>query len=148
MESRTYPSAVDWWIGALLIGAPLLSVVLGVSMLFVNLGAGLACTLTGTAFGLTIYALCHPTHYTLTDKALLIRSGWIEESVDLRRILHAEKSSSPWGAPALSLRRIKLTLHGGSCVISPKDRDEFLADLHARLARLPIEDSPGRIPKS
>lgn len=133
MESRTYPSAVDWWIGALLIGAPLLSVVLGVSMLFVNLGAGLACTLTGTAFGLTIYALCHPTHYTLTDKALLIRSGWIEESVDLRRILHAEKSSSPWGAPALSLRRIKLTLHGGSCVISPKDRDAFLADLHTRL---------------
>ena len=139
MESRVYPSAVDWWIGALLVVAPLLSVVLGASLLFVNPGAGLYCLLSGLAFGLTIYALCHRCDYTLTDDTLHIRSGWIEDSVDLRRILKAEKSSSLWSAPALSLRRVKLTLHGGTCVISPKDRDGFLADLHARLARLPTQ---------
>lgn len=137
MESRTYPSAVDWWIGALLIGAPLLSVLLGVSLLFVNLGAGLYITLSGLAIGAVIYALCHRCDYTLTDDTLHIRSGWIEDSVDLRRILKAEKSSALWSAPALSIHRVKLTLHGGTCLISPKDRDAFLADLHARLTRLP-----------
>lgn len=137
MESRAYPSGVDWWVAALLIGAPLFSVVLGVSLLAVSLAAGLVTIGAGLVVGLMIATLAYPCAYTLTEDALHIRSGWIKESVDLRRILKAEKSSSPWSAPALSLRRVKLTLHGGTFLISPKNRDAFLADLQARLARLP-----------
>ncbi len=81
-----------------------------------------------------IAALSIPCVYTLTDESLKIKSGMLEDEVPLRKIRGAEKSSSMWSAPALSLRRIKITLEDGSRSISPKDRDGFIIDLEARLA--------------
>jgi hypothetical protein len=107
-------------------------VVLGVYLLTQSVGAGVITIITGLGVGGLTALLALPCHYTLTDERLIIRCGLLTDEVPLRRIKQAEKSSSLWSAPALSLQRIKLTLDDGSRVISPLDRDQFLTDLKAR----------------
>lgn len=116
-----------------LVGAPLIVVAVGVFTLTKSVGAGLVAIITGLVVGGVIAALSVPCVYTLTDDSLKIKSGMLEDEVPLRKIRGAEKSNSTWSAPALSLQRVKVTLEDGSRVISPKDRDGFIADLDARL---------------
>ena len=128
-----YPSRVDSWLAITLAGAPLLVVAVGVFSLTKSVGAGIVAIITGLVVGGMIAALSIPCVYTLTDDSLKIKSGMLEDEVPLRKITGAEKSSSVWSAPALSLRQVKVILEDGSRVISPKDRDGFIADLDARL---------------
>jgi hypothetical protein len=73
----------------------------------------------------------------------------LEDEIPLRKIRGAEKSGAPWSAPALSLRRVKITLEEGSRYISPKDRDGFIADLDARLEKTKkVNQSPETKPAS
>jgi Bacterial PH domain len=130
-----YPSRIDSWLSIVLVGAPLIVVAAGVFTLTKSVGAGIVTITTGLIVGGLIAALSIPCVYTLTDESLKIKSGLLEDEVPLRKIRGAEKSSSMWSAPALSLRRIKLTLDDGSRSISPKDRDGFITDLEARLAK-------------
>jgi hypothetical protein len=130
--STHYPSRVDLWLKVVLLGAPVGVVVLGVYLLTQSVGAGVITIITGLGVGGLTALLALPCHYTLTDERLIIRCGLLTDEVPLRRIKQAEKSSSLWSAPALSLQRIKLTLDDGSRVISPLDRDQFLTDLKAR----------------
>jgi hypothetical protein len=53
--------------------------------------------------------------------------------VPLAKIRSVKPSWSLLAAPALSLRRVKITFDHGSCLISPRDREGFIADLEARL---------------
>ena len=129
-----YLSRIDSWLAIVLIGAPLLVVAAGVFTLTSSLGAGIVTMITGLIVGGMIAALSLPCVYTLTDESLKIKSGMLEDEVPLRTIRRAEKSSNLWSAPALSLRRVKITLDDGSRFISPKDRDGFITDLEARLA--------------
>jgi uncharacterized membrane protein len=129
-----YLSRIDSWLAIVLIGAPLLVVAAGVFTLTSSLGAGIVTIITGLIVGGMIAALSLPCVYTLTDESLTIKSGMLEDEVPLRTIRRAEKSSNLWSAPALSLRRVKITLDDGSRFISPKDRDGFITDLEARLA--------------
>jgi hypothetical protein len=129
-----YPSRIDPWLAIVLVGAPLIVVAAGVFTLTNSVGAGIVTIITGLIVGGMIAALSIPCVYTLTDESLKIKSGMLEDEVPLRKIRGAEKSSSLWSAPALSLRRIKITLEDGSRSISPKDRDGFIIDLEARLA--------------
>ena len=128
-----YPSRVDWWLAALLIGAPVLVVVLGLHILTQSIGAGAILIVSGLAIGALIAALAYPCIYTLTDEHLTIRAGLLTETLPLQRIRAVAPSSNPLSAPALSLQRIKLTLDDGYRLISPRDRDAFIADLEARL---------------
>lgn len=132
-----YPSRVDWWLAALLIGAPMLIIALGLHTLNQSMGAGLVLIVSGLAIGALIAALACPCDYTLTDEHLTIRAGLLNETLPLHRIRTAVLSTSPLSAPALSLRRIKLTLDEGSRLISPRNRDAFIADLEQRRQRLP-----------
>ena len=127
-----YPSRGDSC-AIVLFGAPLIVVAVGVYTMTESVGAGIVAIVTGLLAGGVIAALSVPCLYTLTDDSLKIKSGMLEDEVPLRKIRSAEKSSSVWSAPALSLRRVKITLEDGSRVISPKDRDGFIADLEARL---------------
>ena len=129
-----YKSRIDSWLAFVLVGAPLIVVTAGIFTLTKSVGAGIFTIIVGLIVGGLIAALSIPCVYTLTDESLKIRSGMLEDDVPLRRIRGAEKSNSMWSAPALSLRRIKITLEDGSRSISPKDRDGFITDLEARLA--------------
>jgi hypothetical protein len=129
-----YSSRIDSWLAIMLVGAPMSVVALGVFGLTKSVGAGIITIITGLIVGGAIAALLIPCVYTLTDESLKIKSGIVEDVVPLRKIRGAEKSSAVWSAPALSLRRVKIILVDGSRLISPKDRDEFIRDLNARLA--------------
>lgn len=140
--NTVYPSRVDWWLAVLLIGAPVLVVALGFHTLTQSIGAGAILIVSGLAIGALIAALACPCIYTLTDEHLTIRAGLLEETLPLPRIRAVAKSSNPLSAPALSLQRIKLTLDDGYRLISPRERDVFMADLEARLRRLQSASRP------
>ncbi len=136
MTSRVYPSAYDWWLLVLLYSAPTLSLVLAVA----GYQQGRpdltgTCLLLALALVLLNLAMTWPCRYTLTGDTLNIRCGLMCRSLPLSRIVRAEPSGSWESAPAMSLRRVKLVLDKGHRVISPADRDDFLRDLTAALAR-------------
>lgn len=137
-----YPSRVDWWLAMLLIGAPVLVVACGLHILTQSIGAGAILIVSGLAIGALIAALAYPCTYTLTDEHLTIRAGLLHETLPLHRIRAVAPSSNPLSAPALSLQRIKLTLDDGYRLISPRERESFMADLEARLRRLPTASQP------
>jgi uncharacterized membrane protein YraQ (UPF0718 family) len=130
---KEYPSAVDFWLASILIGTPVVTVAFGAFMLTKSIAAGTIAIFAGVLVGGMIAAFCIPCIYTLTDENLKIKAGMIEDDVPLKKIRKAEKSGSAWSAPALSLRRVKITLDHGYRLISPKDRDAFISDLDARL---------------
>lgn len=134
METE-YPSHIESWLAIVLVGAPLLVVAVGVFTLANSPGTGIVTIITGLIVSVIVAALSFPCVYTLTDENLMIKSRMIEEEVPLRKIRRAEKSGSMWSAPALSTRRIKITGDDGSRFISPEDRDGFITDLEARLAK-------------
>lgn len=140
--TTVYPSRVDWWLAMLLIGAPVLVVACGLHILTQSIGAGAILIVSGLAIGALIAALAYPCVYSLTDDHLTIRAGLLHETLPLQRIRAVAPSSNPLSAPALSLQRIKLTLDDGCRLISPRDRDAFMADLEARRRHLPAASRP------
>ena len=135
-QPKTYPSAVDKWLAAILIGAPLLPIAIGI-ILWVNVSAkiGIIEILTGVFAGALIALFAVPCVYTLDDEKLTIRGGIIRYKVPLAEIRHVEKSNSLWSAPALSLKRVKIITTRRTYLISPADRDTFIADLRARITQ-------------
>ena len=121
-----YPSAVDWWLAGVLIGAPGLIVGLGVIGLEGSVGAGLIQIGVGLAIGGLIAALAYPCVYSITAHGVKIRCGLLTETIPFTAIRDVKKSGSLWSAPALSLKRVKLTLTDGFRLVSPKHRDEFI----------------------
>lgn len=130
---KVYASAVDAWLAALLAGAPAAVVAFGAFTLTTSVAAGATAIAVGFGVGGLIAAFTIPCSYTLSNNQLKVKCGVLENVYPLSRIRTVEKSSSAWSAPALSLRRIKITFDHGYCLISPKDRDSFIADLNARL---------------
>jgi len=130
---KTYRSAIDLWLASILVGVPLAMVTFGAYSLTRSVMAGVLMIAFGAVTGALIAAFTIPCLYTLTDENLKIQCGVLEDDVPLARIRKVEKSSSALSAPALSLRRVRLSLDDGQRLISPKDRDGFIADLTARL---------------
>lgn len=81
-----------------------------------------------------------PCRYTLTSDSLNIRCGLLFRTVPLSQVQKVELSSSWESAPALSLRRVKITLDRGYRIISPVDRDVFIKDLMDAVQRHRIEN--------
>jgi uncharacterized membrane protein YdbT with pleckstrin-like domain len=129
---KKYPSAVDSWIVAALAAAPIVVIALGIAAMRVSLAAGVFQIGFGVGIIALIVALSVPCVYTLTDTTLHIRCGIFKEEIPLSRIRGAEKSGSLWSAPALSIKRVKVRLDHGFRLISPKDRDGFIAEINAR----------------
>jgi len=132
---KEYLSGIDLWLAVVLIGMPLTVVTIGAFLLTKAVGPGAIVISAGIVVGLLIKAFAIPCVYTLADESLTIKCGLLEEKVPLRAIRTVERSASAWSAPALSLKRVKITLDNGWRLISPKDRDGFIADLNARLGR-------------
>ncbi|OYP38183.1 PH domain-containing protein [Rhodopirellula sp. MGV] len=125
-----YSSAVDWWLAVLLMLGPAICVV--VTAVALNQGKqqeALVCLLTGAGVLLITGLLVIPCRYTITGDTLSIRCGLIMTRVPLSQIKQIEKSGSWLSAPALSLRRVKISTASRFYLVSPVDRERFMDEL-------------------
>lgn len=135
IETRWFPSKVDWWLGVLLVILPL-------SQLAV-VGSGLARgdsseivvgVISTLAVGALYGCLIFPMRYGIGPEELVIRHGLCRQRVRLRDIQEVRPTGNPLSSPALSLDRVEIRV-GPGCFspsyISPADRDGFLELLAA-----------------
>jgi hypothetical protein len=144
---KTYKSAIDLWLAAILIGVPLAILLTGVSVAFSlhllqwheNIGriAGILLACAGLGLGGLIATFSLPCRYILAETELRIQCGILKWIVPYRDICQLELSCSLWSAPALSLNRVKIVLEEGFILISPKNRIEFIEELKSRIDRPP-----------
>jgi hypothetical protein len=132
--ARTFTSKIDPWIAAIAIG-PGLMVVPGVALLVwrggqLTLGTGIMLGVTGLLVLAVPIWIFLSTSYEITDDTLRVRSGPLKQQVPLEDITNVTTTRTWESAPALSLRRIRITFASGRTVIvSPADDRGFLATL-------------------
>lgn len=132
LPMRSFPSAVDRWLAVVLIGSPVGCVLLGLWLWTVEPVAGAACVGSGILTGPLILAFL-PCRYILADSELLIRCGFLRQSIPYDRIEKVTPCRSVKGGPALSLNRLRIDHRGGSVLVSPKDRRGFLSEIGMRI---------------
>lgn len=79
-------------------------------------------------------AFSYPCEYLLETDHLLIRAGFARWRIPYARISAIAPSRSLWAGPALSLRRVKIDYGRRFVLVSPRDREGFMAALRARIA--------------
>jgi hypothetical protein len=91
---------------------------------------GMVILLPVTVFILQMFLT---TRYAIEGHMLTIRSGFLyNKSIDIRTIHKIKTTSSIQSAPAVSMDRIEITYgKRAHIIISPKDRDVFIANILA-----------------
>lgn len=135
-----FESKVDTWLVVVIAAAVGLAAHGGFADGATN-GDGLVSAAVGVVFLVAIVAgVAFPCRYVLESHHLFIQSGlFFRQRIPYREITAVEPSSNPLAAPALSLRRVKVTYGRKWQLVSPRERDEFIVALRARvlLARAP-----------
>lgn len=136
---RWYKSKVDWWIGVLLGVLPAVPLIIVVSLLVDGKTSEIPAAIIGMLLVCGIYVgLIFPMRYGLDNHQLVVRSGLCRQRIPLESILEVRPTRNPLSSPALSLDRLHVQYGKGffkAVMISPADREQFLADL-ARIAGL------------
>ena len=82
----------------------------------------------------SIGALYATTRYTITPDMLLVRSGPFGWTIPLREITRIEPTYNPASSPAFSLDRLSIYYGlGNRLMVSPTDKENFLASLKKRM---------------
>jgi hypothetical protein len=84
------------------------------------------------------------TRYVVTDTSLLVRCAFIRIAVPLATITRLQRTSTMLSAPALSFDRLEVQHSAGSVVISPADRDRFIAAMTTRNPGVDVEGAQVR----
>ena len=71
------------------------------------------------------------TYYEIEGDTLLIRSSFITWRVPIREIRSVTPTRSPTSSPALSLDRLRIDYGHKSILVSPADRNNFVAMLRS-----------------
>ncbi len=82
--------------------------------------------------GVLVAWIALTTRYALTGEHLEIRIASSTARIPLATIRRVRPTRRILSAPALSLDRLEVTHDGGVAVISPAQRDRFLAEIRAR----------------
>lgn len=68
--------------------------------------------------------------YTIEQKELKIRGGFISEKIDINKITKIEKTFNILASPASSLDRLQINYNNGNTIlISPKNKLKFIEEL-------------------
>jgi hypothetical protein len=136
MPITVHRSKVDSWLLIVLVGAAAIMVVSVISVAVTeSLSSALLMSpvLLITA-GLPLWLL-RSTYYVLDETELKIHSGPFRWRVRLGDIRNVAPTRNPLSSPALSLDRLRIDYgKRKSIMISPEDREAFLADLERRRA--------------
>ncbi len=130
-----FKSAVDWWFYAVIAVAGAVAAVAVLPVMATGRPGQIAFGV-GTllfAVGVPLWLL-FSTEYRVVKPALLVRSGPFRWTIPLAEISSVRESNSALSSPALSLKRLEVKYGGGkSILLSPADRDGFLASIGRRL---------------
>ena len=122
-----FPSEKDYWLG-LLVWAPILLFLYEA----ITDGPWPAVAISLATF-LFVAWLWFGTGYRITASELSVKAGPFRWRVPLSSIRRIRRTSSPLSAPALSLRRLEITLENGRMLlVSPTNREHFIAVLRER----------------
>ena len=88
------------------------------------------------AFALLVtMVFTYPCRYTIDHDGLTIRCGLFRFYFRHPDIAKVNKTASLRSGPALSLKRVEvITDRGRRIIISPRDRDAFIADLRSMMS--------------
>ena len=129
-----YPSKIDLWLALLVLMTPAVAVVFAVVLIRQGRAAdALTLFLLGFGFLIATGMFTFPCRYTILDDALSIRCGLLCYQIPLADVQRVERSSSLRSGPALSVRRVLVETKTGKHLLSPKDRDRFIADLQTAI---------------
>lgn len=133
MSEVTYPSRIDGWLVALVAGT--IGVVIASAVSAYPHSPSESQQALGVLAATLIFSglVGYPCEYTLTQTQLVIRSGLVRQRIPYCDITAIEPSRSPWAAPALSLRRVKVSFSGRFQLVSPRERERFIDDLQRRV---------------
>lgn len=129
----TYRSKIDWWLQVILVAAIGLGILGCISAVMSGRENALWTAVPTAIFaiGLPVWVLIS-TRYTLDGEVLVIRSGPFKWKVPVAEITAITPTRNPLSSPALSLDRLRIDYGGGkSVMVSPKDKERFIADLEA-----------------
>ena len=134
MADPVYRSLIDKWLLTVFAAATAASVFAMVAVLYsgFSISSLLAIPLLLAGAGLPWWIVL-TTDYTVTGRSLEIRSGPFHWSIPLREITRIEFTRNPTSSPALSLDRLRIQhAAGAQIMISPENRERFLAELRSR----------------
>lgn len=134
----TFRSKVDTWLGVALIGSVALSFTVACVVLLQGMpgGAWLAIAVATTGAVLPLWILVD-TQYVIDNRILLVRSGPFRWRIPLNEIRSIEPTRNPLSSPALSLDRLRIVYgKNRACMVSPSDREGFIAEIERRANRV------------
>ena len=133
-----FPSKVDAWVPAAVIGIPVTSLALVLSASFRSKGP-IGPALFATAIVLVMVSLAAwlflTTEYRVENDLLTVRSGPFRWKIPIRDIESVTPTHNPLSSPALSLDRLQIRYRCGAreidILVSPDDKQGFIGELRA-----------------
>lgn len=134
MNKIIYPSAISWgiWI-------PVYALIIGQGIFMAGEMSPLFLV-THFSLAILIYFFVVRIRYELDEENLTIYMGPVRyRKIALTSIRKMELSNNPLSSPAASLKRIAIHYDKwGYVLISPKNREEFIAEVQDRKKKLEI----------
>lgn len=144
MQEHVYKSKCDRWLIAVLLISPLILLYALIEVTQRGQVPAIIIVSLALLMNLGIYAFfIYPLYYRLDSDHLLIRYGICRKRIPYDQIMSAYPSMNPINSPALSLDRLAITYGQAEdlILISPKQRDSFLAELAIRANLIQQNDS-------
>ncbi len=136
---QKFPSKVDTWLVVVVLAAIGLTFFQGVAFSGVSRAASVISLVAALFIVALCFAVAIPCQYVLAADHLFIQSGLIKRRIAYRDIKKIEPSSLPLSAPALSLRRVKISYGKTFQLVSPRERELFIQLLQERVAATQTE---------
>lgn len=132
-----YYSKKDAWLVALVSGAIIVPVLIGVYHLFApggNIWLAGVTLLIGACTGALVLWLTYPLYYEIASGQLIIRCGRLScQQIPLNSIAEVSPTKNPSSAPAWSLDRLEISYRRDGenevTLISPQDKMAFMRQL-------------------
>jgi len=132
VNMNQFRSKVDTWLVVVILAAFTFTLVQGFVLRNISVAGGLL-SFAAAVFVVGLFlAVAVPCKYTLEADHLLIQSGFMKQRIAYRDIKKVEPSSSPLAAPALSLKRVKISYNRTFQLVSPRERELFIQLLQER----------------
>lgn len=132
---QEFRSRVDVWLLIVIFAAVGFTLVQGFVLSQSSLIAGAISWAAALFVAVLFYAVTVPCKYVFEAEHLFIQSGLIKQRIAYRDVKKVELSSSPLAAPALSLKRVKISYGRSFQLVSPHERELFIQQLQARVAQ-------------